>query len=404
MSKLIRQLLGEVDPLFSVGIARIEQASGRPGIDARLTADIQSAVRLKLGALGMDPNDTTGQELYAAISAKVVESESYLLSFLGHPANFDGGYDVLCNLLATLVPNKEIWTTKHTSLKKIIKANPPKNVMKAFHFQSVDSLLKRLDTAECMLAARVVETKTWWSKTKKLLSALSAKDFEMNSPKVTMLNSTYWLPLTSRWRERAGHSVILSKECGVVGVGLTPGNAPYLTTLMYALHGLNEVSIYGTYLKLHFVNPSIGNVLVHALDDGDLIHTSVSGTRFHWRDIQRYFGLYAQEASVQFVHLDINDLGWLDCELQLSVLVPELSFWLGTDYSGVVYGEKQLISLNILDAALSVHDGRDYKNMYTAKLRRALRSELMARYVAIPVSRALVLKQFDISDIVSEDW
>jgi hypothetical protein len=405
VSKLLRQLLGESDdPMFAIGLSRLEDASGRPGIDARLTADILAMARSKTETLGLDPHDTTGAELYAALSTKVLDGESYLRAYLGHPANFDAGHAALAGLIGATLPSRQTWGVKHSVLKKILVANPPKKVMKSFHYQSVDSMVKRFDVAECMLAARVVESKTWWDKTKKAIALLGTKDFEITELSVVRLNSAHWPQLIADWQKVTGHGVIMSKECGVVGYGLTNGAAPYLTTLMYALHAVNEVILYGTYLKLHFVSPSIGNVLVHAMDDGELMHSSLSGTRFHWRDVQRYFGVYALEGEVQFVHLDITDLGWLQIETAAAVQVPELGFWLGLDFVGVAYTDGKIISCSVLDCALSVHVGRDYKDMYLAKMQRALRSELMARYVAIPVSRALVLKQFDISGITEENW
>jgi hypothetical protein len=404
MSKLIRQLLNDKDPLFAVGLTRLEDASGRPGFDARLTAEILAMARTKIVALGFDPSDTSGAELYAGLSTNVVEAEACLLSYLGHPANIDGGSVALANMIANIAPARTAWVVKSSVIKKIMLANPPKKVMKAFHFTSVDSMIKRFDMAECILAARVLESKTWWAKTKKSFDMLSTKDFEPRELEVINLSGPHWLSVSKDWQKQTGHGVIMSKECGVVGFALTSGDAPYLTTLMQALHALNEVAVYGTYLKLHFVNPSIGNVLVHAIDDGSLMHASVSSMRFHWRDIQRYFGAYALDGEVQFAHLDINDLGWLQVEMAAAVHVPELSFWLGTDYVGVSYGDGKQVSLNIIDCALSVHTGKGYKDMCTTKMQRALRSELMARYATIPVSRALVLKQFDISTINQENW
>jgi hypothetical protein len=404
MSKLIRQLLQEDDPRFAVGLTRLEKSAGNPGIDVRLTAEIMSLSRAKIAALGLDPSDTTGAELYAGLSAKAVESNSYILSFLGHPASIDQGNARLLELVTDILGKKVIWTTKPVALKRICKANPPKKVMKAFHFTSVDSLAKRMDTAEIFLAARIVESKTWWDKTKKLFIGLRESDFEQGELKVLSCSDLRWLPLLTEWEKTKGHRVIGSKETGAVCFSIGGGDANYLTALTSLLRTCNEVCVYSTYLKLHFVHPSIGNVLVHAVEDGELIHTSLSGAVFHWRDVQRYFGTLAEEGEVSFVHLDTYDLGWIQTETALSLKIPELAFWIATDMVGVSYGDDRVISMNVSDISISTNLELGFSSMMSGELMRSLRSELMARYVQFPTSRALVLKQFDISSISGENW
>lgn len=38
MSQLISNLLGATEPMFSIAINQLEKASGKPGVDVRLTA------------------------------------------------------------------------------------------------------------------------------------------------------------------------------------------------------------------------------------------------------------------------------------------------------------------------------------------------------------------------------
>ena len=405
MSKLIRQLLEEDDPRFAVALTRLEQSAGNPGIDVRLSAELTSVSRAKLVALGLDPKDTTGAELYASLQAKVIESDEYLRSYLGHPASSDESSGALYALIKSIVGEKNVWTTKSVALKKICKTNPPKKVMKAFHFQSVDSLAKRMDVSEIFLAARVVESKTWWDKTKKLFAGLKESDFEQNKLSITVCSDPRWLPILDQWEKMKGTRVIGSKESGGICFGTRADlSAGFIATLFAVLRTYNEVCMYSTYLKLHYVHASIGNVLVHAVDDGELLHTTLSGAVFHWRDIQRYFGTLADDSEVSFVHLDTNDLGWMQTETLLSLKIPELAFWVGTDMVGVSYGDNRIISLNVSDVAISANLQLGFGSMMTSELQRALRSELMARYVQFPASRALVLKQFDISELNGENW
>ncbi len=404
MSKLIRQLLGESDPIFSIGLTRLEFAAGKPGIDTRLTSEVLSITREKIAALGLDPSDTTGAELYAALCQKAIQADECVRAYLGHPANIDSGSESIKKLLLTVAGKKHTWAVKAVVLRSIIKKNPPKKVMKALHFQSADSMAKRTEPAEILMAARIVESKTWWIRTKKEFENLGTKDFEKSELKLITLSDSKWLELINEYSAQSGHGVVSCKEAATIGFVPIEGKAAYISTVALALHAMNEVTLHGAFLKLHFVNPSIGNVLVHAIDEGQLIRTSVSGAVFHWRDVQRYFGSLPDDAETSFAHLDVHDLGWMALETRLSLLMPELAFWIGSDFCGVSYGDKRILSCNIMDVALSAQLELGHSRMYTNKMERALRSELMARYIAVPAARALVLKQFDISGINDENW
>ena len=404
MSKLIRQLLNESDPRFSISLTRLEFAAGRPGIDSRLTAEILSTTRSKMASIGLDPSDTTGAELYAGLCQMAVKADESIRAYLGHPANADSGAVAMKKLVTEIIGPRETWAVKSVALRTILKNNPPKKVMKAFHYQSIDSMAKRMDPAELMLASRVLESKTWWQKTKKSFQELGTKDFEKSSLKVITLCDEKWIAIIQKYSETTGFGVIGSKECATVGFVPLEGKTSYVSTLTRLLHCINEVLLHGSFLKLHFVNPSIGNILVHAIDEGELLHTSVSGAVFHWRDIQRYFGMLPEDSETSFAHLDVHDLGWIALETQLSLRIPELAFWVGLDFCGVSYGDGRILSCNVMDVAVSANLDLSHSRMFTDRMVRSLRSELMARYIAVPAARAIVLKQFDISGINDENW
>ena len=141
MSKLIRQLLNETDPRFSISLTRLEFAAGKPGIDTRLTAEILSTTRAKMLSIGLDPSDTTGAELYGALCQQAVLADEHVRAYLGHPANVDSGAQAIKKLALEIIGKRETWSVKTVALRSILKKNPPKKVMKAFNYSSVDSIL-----------------------------------------------------------------------------------------------------------------------------------------------------------------------------------------------------------------------------------------------------------------------
>lgn len=404
VSRILRQLLNQDDALFAIYLSKLEQMAGKPAIDVRLTAEILSTTRHKISSLGLDPDDSTGEELFAALQSKVLECDDALQSYLGHPSSSDEAAKKIDTMVKEIVDSSELWCVKTSVLKVQLKKNPPKKVMKAFRFQSIDSMNKRMDIAEVVFAARILESKTWWTKQKKLLESLTAKDFEKTKLRAIYLKDARWLPILSEWEAQKGHSIISAAECGAVGYVLAGKKVEYISTIPLLLHACNEIVLHAAYLKLHYVHPSIGLALVHAIDERSMIHSSVSGVSFHWRDVQRYFGSDQESVEMEYAHLDVQDLGWIHIEALLSLKVPEFAFWVGCDFIGVSYGAGKNISFNVHDMAVSVRSNLGYQHMFTSKMERALRSELMARYLHVPITRALVIKQFDISSSSEENW
>ena len=67
MTKIISDLLGTSEPLFSINLEQLERAAGRPNVDIRLTAEMVAKAQRKARELGLDPTDTTALELYHAM-------------------------------------------------------------------------------------------------------------------------------------------------------------------------------------------------------------------------------------------------------------------------------------------------------------------------------------------------
>ena len=80
MSKLLSDLLGAAEPMFSLAIKQLEADSGNPSADIRLTAEITGKVYLKTQELGLDPDDTTGRELYHALLNLIEKQDEHLVN------------------------------------------------------------------------------------------------------------------------------------------------------------------------------------------------------------------------------------------------------------------------------------------------------------------------------------
>lgn len=71
MSKLLGQLIEAEEPMFSHGMSRLEKSTKNSGVDVGLISDIYAKAHFVMRKLGLDPADTTGQELYASLIGHV---------------------------------------------------------------------------------------------------------------------------------------------------------------------------------------------------------------------------------------------------------------------------------------------------------------------------------------------
>src|SRR5580704_14077175 len=82
MTRVLSELLGATEPTFHRVISRLEAVSGHSNTDIRLSTEIERATKHKLKELGLDPKDTTGEELYAALQQRVKADDERLVAVL----------------------------------------------------------------------------------------------------------------------------------------------------------------------------------------------------------------------------------------------------------------------------------------------------------------------------------
>lgn len=70
MAKYLQQLLQANEPLFTVGLKKLEQATGNRGIDVKLIGDVHERAYAVLRRIGLDPANTTSKELWAALHGR----------------------------------------------------------------------------------------------------------------------------------------------------------------------------------------------------------------------------------------------------------------------------------------------------------------------------------------------
>lgn len=189
MSKILSHLLQKPEALVANTVAKLEEKTGFPSHDVRLLADINLAVRNKVRDLGLDPQDTTGEELQHALQARFERDTQQVERAFGIDASSSRQQRLAkaVALALQMATDSEAWVIKSRPAKELLKTQPPKKTMKILHYRSAGSMIKREDVAVLYVVAAAVESASWNKTLQTRLSKLSSSDYELKPVRVVNL-------------------------------------------------------------------------------------------------------------------------------------------------------------------------------------------------------------------------
>ncbi|HZP55512.1 MAG TPA: hypothetical protein VFB03_01945, partial [Candidatus Saccharimonadales bacterium] len=132
MSKKIAHLLSRPESEVSSILSDLEKKSGYPSEDVRLLVENKHRLRTKLTQIGLDPDDTTDQELYYALFAKFQRDGELLDQSLGidQATSINERINRAVQIVSKIAKKEELWVLKKTAAKKALLAIPPRQVAK----------------------------------------------------------------------------------------------------------------------------------------------------------------------------------------------------------------------------------------------------------------------------------
>lgn len=272
---------------------------------------------------------------------------------------------------------------------------PPKKVMKALRYRSLESMLKREPVCELLGGARFAESLEWQRKFAAQYSKLSPSDFEMRKIEVIYFDPKKWNGIADEFVRQTRHTVGHLKEIGAVLLAPIPVESMpgiTITTLPFVLHYMNEIRLYAAYFKSQQVQPHFGEIVAQTLNEDPSHHAFMAGHGVHWRVIQRHFGRQGTMNEVFEPHVTSEDLTWHSAEASLYKIEPALYFWHGMDFVGWRTGGRP-VSFNLLDMAISCVNNLAYGYQSTHHMQTALWHELFTRYLARPSMERQVTSQ-----------
>ncbi len=410
MAKILRDLLEAEEPLFSLSLRQLEKASGETGVDARLIGTIARQMREATELVGLDPDDTTGPELYAAQLARIREDNVRVARLIGGTDPDDVGQMVplMVKTARDMKIPKDCWVLKRSVAKKLLTQMPPKKLMEHLGYRSIESMLKHENIDEIYTALRFSEGPDWLNEYNELFKTITPSDFETREISIVVMDHDKYVDLAEHFVEKKLHNITHTKEMGTIVV--VPMKAErmkgiVLKSLSLLFHYINEIRLYSAFFKLKQVQPDFGNVVVNTLiaDPGNA--SSMAGEYVHWRVIQRYFGKLKDGESHPEAfqpHVQPEDLHWDKAEEMLAQLDPEMQFWTELDYVGKMY-DGMPMTFNLMDVALSYSNSEPYETHYFYHFRESLWNQIFTSYMGVKNLEEQVLNQLDNDMIAPED-
>ncbi len=401
MSKLLEDLLQAKQPLFSKALEQLEKASGNDGADVKLTADIIETFNAKVRELGLDPQDSTGEEIYNALLNLAKEHDEHLAAQIGgkDPDDVHEMVPLVIDVVNKTDMPRKVWVLKKSVAKTFLKETPPKKIMEILGYSSIDSMLKKENVSEIFAALRFAESDDWLNEFNTHYDRLTPSDFETRDIELVQMPKERWGDIAKKFIKKKRHLNTHVKEMGVV-VLLPPteDRMPGITSKVFSLtfHYYNEVRLYSAFFKMQQVKKDFGKIFVDTLladaDDTAVI----AGQNVHWRVIQRYYGKLKDEYHPEIFepHVQPEDLHWRKAEEQMYKVDPELAFWKDLDYVALMYEGKPL-TMNLMDVSLSYSNGITYEDRYIYHFTESLWNEVFIRYMGSETLEEQVLKQLD---------
>lgn len=398
MSRLLSELLAAEEPLFGMAIKQLEQSSGHSSVDVRLTAEIVGKVHMKMRALGLDPTDTTGPELYRALFNLVGKHDGFIAQRIGI-RDQSNTQEVLSRVVETITALDiplTAWSLKPSVAKRLIKECPPKRVMKQLGYRSVDSLIKRESIYEIYAALRFLETKQWLDTFVSRYKNLKPSDFATHKIQIVRMDAAKWGDSAMYYVQQNRHNITHLKEVGVVAVLPLPHNdiaGLTLISLSLLLHYCNEVRVYASFFKSQQTKSSFAQTIIDTVQSDPGNHAQIANQQVHWRVVHRHFGSETANGREIFEpHVEPDDLIWRKTEETLYRLEPALHFWFDIEYVGVLFGDRP-ISFNLMDMAVNYANRIPYGQQSMSHMRDSIWNEMYLRYMKEQAIEKHVIKQ-----------
>ena len=395
MSKALAKLLDQPHTVVETALRNLEHWSGYESTDVRLLAEINSKVRDKTADLRLDPEDTTPQELYQALRARLAADKKRLDKRLGVGKNQsnDAFVERFVAFAQHADVHSETWALKWSSSRRLLRDHPPKRLMKQLNYRSVESMLKRESIGELYAALPFVESDRWLNVFWRDLASLGPAEFENRRIQVVLMSENRWKNAEKNSLETLPHIGVVAifsghdvKKLGVLGLGLK----------FFA--AVSRLKAESSYLKLRQFEGGFGEQLLQVIKhELEPLH-SFTSLKLDWQAVSQHLGKSGSDwLPSHLQHEDVHARSALDVMAELD---PALRWWNGLEHVAQKYREP--VSLNIGDILTDHTESRTFKHRSLEHLATSLWHELVGRYLQHDGVKSKLLPKLDSSQLQPE--
>jgi hypothetical protein len=394
MSKLLAQLLRVNERDFNKFITRLERACLNPSVDIRLSAEIITKTREKARVLGLDSQDTTPKELYHGLLNKLKTDDLKLKVLLKlDKKNSADSAKVLAKIATKLSKKEKTLCMTSIGAKRVLIAVPPRKTLKALKLRSIESILKREDPRLVYAIAVILEDDSWRSQAHAWMKRLPSKDIQWKSVDV--------LPMSRIWYEKVSAKILshgFQLNCPEVGVVIVLPVIESFTAgvtvlaLSFILQSAQRLAVNSMPYRRQGFMQGYHNALPEIAHGRQGTLTSIHGLVPSWRAVHEMISRGFLEESLPEVDLIITDLNWQSIEMKLTILNPEMDFWIDTHYLGLK-SDTNPVSLHLLDVAIALASKIEFEKQGISHMEGSLWNELQIRYLQQDVLSKSLLRQ-----------
>lgn len=402
MARVLRDLLDAEEPIFSEAIKQLEDISGRTSADIKLIVEITQKAHESMRLMGLEPALVTGPELFAALNARVEQDIERLTKIIG--ASLTDDVEHLIPFMIEAVNKvdfpRKVFVLKHEKAKELLRQMPPRTLMQKLGYKDIEDMFLGEDFDEVYTALRFSEGPDWLNKYNELFEQVTPDDYEHRDIRILAMDRKKYVDLASSFVRKKMHNVTHTKEMGTIVVlpmHVKKMRGLVLKTMPLLLHYLNEIKLYSTFFKLKSSKKHFGKIVVETLIADPDQASQIAGNKIHWRVIQKYLGRHREDEADEVAfqpHVHPEDLHWRSAADLLYEIDPELEFWKGRDYVGLIYDDLP-VAFNLLDVAFAYSNGVSYEDRYFYHFRESLWNEIFVQYMGIRNLANQVLEQLD---------
>ncbi len=361
-----KQIVGDLEE-------KLNKISGKTGVMEAIVDDNDKVVDQKLSELSLN-RSAGAQEVYDALISRIESDDLAILSALNlQDLNFSEMAVKVVDFIRNLHVPKLGYFLKMEKARELLIAEPPKKILMALGYQTVEEMLMKEDLLEVFSALRFLEDMDWLNKVFfKQYEKLTPDDFEERYMQVRALNQK-WAKAAEKFVAKKYHNVSHLKELGVIFVIpiFLKISGETLRLISLLLHYSNEVEYYSDIFRDLAGKESFANNLISLLR-GDVVgKRPEDGNKAQFLIVQRYLAKDDEnDWRLLYPHINPEAIHWQKAEEEIQRInthLPgfknNLGFWAGLgsvgDFFKTEAGVEILVSFNLVDTVMALVKQRE---------------------------------------------